>query len=116
MKPNAFIDPKAFGHFVIMLPNIPNRPRTFCAKRFSVLLQTIFQSAENGFRTCRHPFYGSYHPPLSHLTQIFFCSEGFASFRHPLYQRLKVNFLTLHPSQGFHRKMRKQHTGSDLQM
>ncbi|HAC44154.1 MAG TPA: hypothetical protein DCE73_13315 [Paraprevotella xylaniphila] len=33
---------------------------TICAKRSSVLLQTIFQSAENGFRTCRHPFYRSY--------------------------------------------------------
>ena len=76
MKPNAFIDPKAFGHFVIMLPYIPNRPRTFCAKRFSVLLQTIFQSAENGFRTCRHPFYGSYHPtyPTSH--KYFFAQKG----------------------------------------
>ena len=31
--------------------------RTFCAKQSSVLLQTILQSAENGFRTCRHPFY-----------------------------------------------------------
>ena len=31
--------------------------RTFCAKRFLVLSQTILQSAENGFRTCRHPFY-----------------------------------------------------------
>ena len=29
-----------------------------CAKRFSVLRQTIFQSAENGFQVCRHPFYG----------------------------------------------------------
>ena len=58
MKPNAFIDPKAFGHFVIMLPYIPNRPRTFCAKRFSVLSQMIFQSAENDFQVCRHLFYG----------------------------------------------------------
>ncbi|HAC43297.1 MAG TPA: hypothetical protein DCE73_08855 [Paraprevotella xylaniphila] len=32
--------------------------RTSCAKRSSVLLQTIFQSAENGFQLCRHPFYG----------------------------------------------------------
>ena len=32
--------------------------RTFCTKQFLVLSQTILQSAENGFRTCRHPFYG----------------------------------------------------------
>ncbi len=106
--------------------------RTFCAKQFLVLSQTILQSAENGFRTCRHPFYkpcrGEYRVkrmrecfpegvlPLTNFPQTVFCPERFASFRRPLYQRLKVNFLTAHPSPGFHRKMRKQHTGSDLQM
>ena len=35
-------------------------PRTICAKRFSVLSQTIFQSTENDFQICRHPLYGLY--------------------------------------------------------
>ena len=38
------------------------------------------------------------------LLQTDFHPERFASFRPILYQRLKVNFLTLHPSPGFHRK------------
>ena len=54
--------------------------------------------------------------PLTHLPQTVFLPEGFASFRLILYQELKVNFLTLHPSPGFHRKMRKQYTVSNLQM
>ena len=82
--------------------------RTFCAKQFLVLSQTILQSAENGFRTCRHPFYkpcrGEYRVkrmrecfpegvlPLTNFPQTVFCPERFASFRRPLYQRLKVNF------------------------
>ncbi len=35
-------------------------PRTICAKRFSVLSQTIFQSTENDFQICRHPLYELY--------------------------------------------------------
>ena len=60
-------------------------------------------------------FSGRY-SPLLHLPQTVFHPERFASFRLPLYQCFKVNFLTLHPSPGFHRKMRKQYTVSNLQM
>ncbi len=45
-------------YYILGQSHIPNRPRTFCAKRFSVLSQTIFQSAENDFQVCRHLFYG----------------------------------------------------------
>ena len=94
-------------------------PRTICAKRFSVLSQTIFQSTENDFQICRHPLYGLYraehqikrrvfsgeYSPLLHLPQTVFHPKRFASFRLLLYQRFKVNFLPLHPSPGFHREM-----------
>ena len=43
--------------------------------------------------------------PLSLLLQTVFHPKGFASFRLLLYQYFKVNFLTLHPSPGFHRDM-----------
>ena len=49
-------------------------------------------------------FSGGY-SQLPLLLQTDFHPERFASFIHPLYQCFKVNFLTLHPSPGFHREM-----------
>ena len=69
MKPNAFIDPKAFGHFVIMLPNIPNRPRTFCAKRFFNPPRTVSGRADIRFTDPTIPPY-----PTSH--KYFFAQKG----------------------------------------
>ena len=80
-------------------------PRTICAKRFSVLSQTIFQPAEIDFRMYWFRLTHSFIliPPL-YLPQTVFRPKRFASFRPPLYQRFKVNFLPYNPSPGFHRK------------
>ena len=93
--------------------------RTICAKRFPVLLQMISQSPENDFRTYWHPSYGLCHAEnrirkkhgqpwegftLLYLPQTVFRPKRFASFRPPLYQRFKVNFLPHNLSPRFHRK------------
>lgn len=56
MKPNAFIDPKAFGHFVIMPPTFPtglvhSAPNDFpfYCKRFFNPPRTVFSYADIHF-------------------------------------------------------------------
>ena len=105
--------------------------RTFCTKWFSVLRQSIPQSSENDFRTYWHLSYELFHTEnpirkkhgcpwdvltLSHFTQTVFLPKRFASFRLLLYQHFKVNFLPLHPSPEFHRKMKNDMQIPDLQI
>ena len=84
----------------------------FCGKRFFNLLRTIFGRTDirlTGFTMLKPDkgktrMFSGFTSLLSHLPQTVFRPKRFASFRPPLYQRFKVNFLSYNPSLGFHRK------------
>ena len=96
----------------------------FCGKRFFNLLRTIFGRTDirpTGFAILKDPIRKKHGCPgdvltLSHLTQTVFLPKRFASFRLLLHQHFKVNFLPLHPSPEFHRKMRNDMQIPDLQI
>ena len=89
----------------------------FCGKRFFNLLRTIFGRTDirpTGFAILKDPIRKKHGCPgdvliLSHLPQTVFRPKRFASFRPPLYQRFKVNFLPSYPSPKFHRKTGRPH-------
>ena len=83
-------------YYILGQSHIPNRPRTFCAKRFFNLQRTIFRYADICFTGFAVPY------ALPHLLQTVFRPKRFASFRPLLYQRFKVNFLPPNLSPKFH--------------
>ena len=112
------------NHAILFVKKQKQNDGTICCKRFSVLRQTIFNLLRTifgrtdirltGFTMLKPDkgktrMFSGFTSLLSHLPQTVFRPKRFASFRPPLYQRFKVNFLPSYPSPKFHRKTGRPH-------